>query len=258
MAEPTENAVAQAHWASRRDSSIDVHADVTPNTFEALAFEQQLAGNWSGTLDAVTKWLDIEPFSVRPAVMGSFVAVAHRGDGKAGEEFAKRGLIANKGDAMLHNNLAVSLAIQGKLAEASAELETVKFRHGAAEEAVNLATRGLIQMRAGAVHEGSHLYGQAIELALKLKNPILWCRAAAFFLHECARFDKSEIEEMAGKVMRVYDRLNPTVKLSANDIPALIDRAKRTSSVSEMLEKLGSFRNDFLAFPIDDAGQPDK
>lgn len=257
MAEPTENAVAQAHWASRRDSSIDVHADVTANTFEALAWEQQIAGNWSGTVDAIKKWLDLEPFSVRPAAMGSFVAVAHQGDGKAGEEFAQRGLIANKEDALLRNNLAVSLALQGKLTQASAELETIKFKHSTSGEVVNLATRGLIQMRGGAVYEGAGLYGRAIELSLKLKDPILWCRAAAFFLYECSRFDKSETEMIASKIMKVYDSFSVPTKLAANDIPALIERARTNPSVAEMLENLSSFRTNFLSYPRDDGSTVD-
>lgn len=252
MTEPTENAVAQAHWANRRDSSIDVvQGDVAPNAFEALAWEQQLAGNWRSTLDAVSKWLDLEPFSVRPAVVGSFVSVSHLGDGKAGEDFSRRGLIANKGDSTLHNNLAVSYAIQGKLQLASAELDIVKFKHGTPEEAVNLATRGLIQMRAGAPAEGVRLYNEAMQLALKLKNRILWSRAAAFFLFEASRYDKSELDKRAASVMKVYDSLSPFQKATADDIPALLQRARDVPNAAEMLEKLSAFRDNFLAYPVD-------
>lgn len=106
-------------------------------------------------------------------------------------------------------------------------------------------------MRGGSTSEGARLYNQAIELALKLRDPVLWCRAASFFLYEFARFDKSDLDETAGLIMKVYDRLSPPIKASADDIPALIQRARDVPNVSEMLEKLTSFRNGFLSYPVD-------
>jgi hypothetical protein len=246
---PTENAVAQAQWASRRDSSIDVPSDVT-NAFEAQAWEEQLAGRWGSAIEAVRHWHELEPFSVRPPVMGSFVAVAHLGDGAAGEAFSRQGLIANKGNSLLHNNLAVACAIQGKLAEAQTELDMVKFRHGTSEEAVNLATRGLIAMRSGSIEEGARLYNQAIELAVTIKNPALWCRASANFALECSRFDKTDLESYAASIMKVYDRMDDQAKALLNDVPVLLERARNIQSASDIIEKLGAFRDNLMAYPV--------
>jgi hypothetical protein len=250
LSEPTENTVAQVQWASRRDSSIEVPSEITPNAFEALAWEEQFAGRWTSSVDAVRKWHDIEPFSVRPAVMGSFVAVAHLGDGRLGEDFSRRGLIANKGNSPLHNNLAVALAIQGKLTEARAELDLVKFRHGSAEEAVNFATRGLIEMRGGSIPAGVELYQKAMERAIEIKNPSLWCRAAANFAHEYSRFDKTELEEFGNAILKVYQGLGDQIRAVMNDVPALLERAKNLESASEIIERLAAFRSSLISYPL--------
>jgi hypothetical protein len=83
----------------------------------------------------------IEPFSLRPAGTGSFIAVSYLGDGKLGEMFCRRGLIANRGSSALHNNLAVALAIQGRIEEAKKELGNIKSHHSITEQVVNFATQ---------------------------------------------------------------------------------------------------------------------
>jgi hypothetical protein len=154
---PTENAVAQAHWASRRDPAIDVSHSVTPDAFEALTWENLVRSRPSEAVSAATNWQGIEPFSLRPAILGSFIAVGHLGDGKRAETFCRSGLIANRGSWMLHNNLAVALAIQGRVSEAKAELESVKSSFSNEEQVANFATQGLIQMRSGNLGEGGRL-----------------------------------------------------------------------------------------------------
>jgi hypothetical protein len=252
LTKPTENALAQVQWASRRDSAIDVPSEITPNAFEALAWKEQLAGRWGATIQAVDRWHDLEPFSVRPAVMGSFVAVAHLGDGAAGEAFSRRGLIANKGNSTLHNNLAVAYAIQGKLAEARAELEVVRVRHGTADEVVNSATRGMIALRGASIEEGVRHYRRAIELAIAIKDPVLWCRAAANFALEYARFDKSELEAFSSSIVKIYNRLPNQTRMTMSDVPTLLERAKGIQTVSDILERLSSFRERFLSYPLGD------
>jgi Flp pilus assembly protein TadD len=249
---PTENAVAQAQWASRRDPVIEVPHTLTANAFEALAWEKLADRRWQDTIDATKSWQDIEPFSVRPAVMGSFVAVAHLGDGRSGEEFSRKGLIANRGTSVLHNNLAVAMAIQGRVDEASQELENVKIPQTKPEEIVNLATRGLIEMRKGNWADGSELYRRSIELAIADKNAVLWCRAAAHYAYESARYDKSELAESASIIMKVYSSLSMRTKLLLNDVPAILERAAKVQSASEVIEKLASFRSSMSVYPFND------
>ncbi|MCK1552710.1 hypothetical protein IVB11_27625 [Bradyrhizobium sp. 177] len=252
LAEPTENSVAQVQWASRRDPTINVSHDLTANASEALAWEQLSAHRWNDVIEATRLWHEIEPFSLRPAVMGSFVGVGHLGDGRVGEEFARRGLIANKGAQVLHNNLAVSLAIQGRIQDARIELANVRPSPKTNDEIVNLATRGLIEMRAGDIAGGADLYRRSIDLAVTLRNPALWCRAYAHFTVEVARFDKSALPETTAAIMKVYDRLPDQAKLILNDVPAMLARAEKLQTVSDVLQSLEQFRDQFLStYPSD-------
>ncbi|MET4717141.1 Tfp pilus assembly protein PilF [Bradyrhizobium japonicum] len=256
LAKPTENSVAQVQWASRRDPTISVSHDLTANASEALAWEQLSAHQWNEVIGATRRWQEIEPFSVRPAVMGSFVGVGHLGDGRVGEQFARRGLVANKGSQVLHNNLAVSLALQGRVPEARAELENVKPAPGTNEEIVNLATRGLIEMRAGDVAGGADLYRRSIELAVTLRSAALWCRAYAHFAVEVARFDKSALPEVTTAIMKVYDKLPDQAKLILNDVPAMLERAARLQTVADVLVSLENFRERFIpTYPSDGEAQ---
>lgn len=133
-------AVPHAEYGIAGDPTINVSHELTAKASEALAWEKLSIGRWHEVISATTSWQNIEPFSVRPAVMGSFVAMAHLGDGRIGEKFSRLGLIANKGAAVLHNNLAVALAIQGRTDEARAEASNIKPAAESTEEIVNLAT----------------------------------------------------------------------------------------------------------------------
>jgi tetratricopeptide (TPR) repeat protein len=248
---PTENAVAQAHWASRRDPAIDASHSVTPDAFEALTWENLVRSRPSEAVSAATNWQGIEPFSLRPAILGSFIAVGHLGDGKRAETFCRSGLIANRGSWMLHNNLAVALAIQGRVSEAKAELESVKSSFSNEEQVANFATQGLIQMRSGNLGEGGRLYEKAIGMAIEKKSRLLWCRAAANYAAECARYDNSELSETAALIVKIFGGLDDKTKSLASDIPAILDRAKNVRSASEIIETVGNFRNNLISYPVD-------
>jgi hypothetical protein len=249
LAEPTENAVAQAQWASRRDPAIDTSHAVTANAFEALTWEKLFSGEWDETIKAAHDWQGLEPFSVRPAVMGSFVAVAHLGEGASAEIFCRRGLIANKGNSVLHNNLAVALAMQGRVDDASAELANVRLPENIPERVINFATQGLIQMRRGNISEGSDLYEKSMALAVEARNRLLWCRAAAHFAFEYARYDKTDLNEFVKLIDTTYSGLDQKTKLLSSDVPALLSRAQKLQSASDILERMETIRNKFLSYP---------
>jgi tetratricopeptide (TPR) repeat protein len=248
---PTENAVAQAHWASRRDPAIDASRAVTPDAFEALTWENIVTGRSSEAVSAAVQWQRIEPFSLRPAGTGSFIAVSHLGDGKLGEMFCRRGLIANRGSSALHNNLAVALAIQGRIEEAKKELGNIKSHLSITERVVNFATQGLIQMRSGNVSEGGRLYQKAIGVAIENKSRLLWCRAAANYALEYARYDNSDLPETVALIEKVFDDLDDKTKSMASDVPAVLERAKKIRSASEIIEAVGNVRSNLISYPAD-------
>jgi len=209
---------------------------VTPDAFEALTWKNLSIGKPKEAVSAALSWQAIEPFSLRPAGIGSFIAVEHLGNAKLGELFCRRGLIANRGSLALHNNLAVALAIQGRVDEAKAELENLKSHSGASERVVNVATQGLIQMRSGNLNEGARLYEMEIGIAIENKSRLLWCRAAANYALEYARYDNAICPKPSHPSRKSSMTLDDKTKSLASDVPAVLERAKKIRSASKIIE----------------------
>jgi hypothetical protein len=107
------------------------------------------------------------------------------------------------------------LAIQGRITEARAELANVKPpAPDSLEQIVNLATKGLIEMRSGNLVGGAELYHRSIDLAAAVRNAALWCRASAHFTYECARYDKGVLPEATVAIMKIYNGLSEQARFS--------------------------------------------
>jgi len=168
LADPTENAVAQAGWASQRVSGVEVGRDLIEKarSHEAEALRDYREGRWSEAIKSCEAWLLDEPFSSRPAALGSYLASVAAHDYRLAEQLARRGLTANPDDPLLINNLVVALANQGRVEEAEGEFRRIQT--GTAEallRATLVATEGLLHFRRGAVVQGRDFYRKAMELA---------------------------------------------------------------------------------------------
>lgn len=171
---PTENSVAQAAWISRRISSWVIEPNVltTPRSYEAGAWTSIMHNNWEDSLAAAELWLCDEPFSKRPTIFGSWVALTVAPDFGKAERIAQHGLERHKNDFLLQNNLAVALAYQGRHLEAMRSFERIPREESEGPyRATYLATSGLLQFRLGAPDEGRKLYRMAVNEAKK-KNEI--------------------------------------------------------------------------------------
>jgi Flp pilus assembly protein TadD len=155
-----------------------------PRTYEARAWERYVAGDWSAALVHAKDWLRDEPFSTRPAYMGTFVGSVLLEDYSTSVRIAQFALRANPDDQTLRNNLVFALASSGAIGEALEEARKVerdKVRDH--ETAVAwTATTGLLAFRLGVIDEGRSLYRTAIQLAEKL--PLHKAYAAAFLARE--------------------------------------------------------------------------
>lgn len=191
---PTENAVAQACWAQRHGLGLEIENDVLheQDCWEGQAWNALGAGQAVAALDSCDSWLGDEPFSHKPAELGSFVAVVSGQDLPRGESFARRGLQANPGRSVLINNLAVALAQQGKTSEAEKLLDTVG-RHGVDSRlgVTLMATRGLIEYRKGNPLVGSALYEQAARAATGIDKHVLEPMVRLHHLLEVWRSERS-------------------------------------------------------------------
>jgi len=183
LVQPTENALAQALWA-RNHLKIDQVQNLLhlPRSFEANARAFVQTDRWDDAFKATCKWHDDEPFSSRPAMLGSYIAATAQEQFAVGEQIAKRGLIANPGDPVLINNIAFCQACQGKTDQAIEALKASSFLDlPAAQRISSIATQGLIFFRLGKPDDGRAKYLEAITLA-EQADRIRDCAFAAMFL----------------------------------------------------------------------------
>lgn len=163
LEDPTDNAVAQAEWASRHVAGVPVPAAASeqPESWEARAWVAAGQNDHVRAVEEAWRWYFDQPFACRPAEFGSYYASIDGGY-DAGAEIARAGLRANPDDFLLLNNLAFCLASSDRELEAEAVYSRV--RPGALPDGqlpTYLATRGLIAFRLGQVEEGRYLYAES-------------------------------------------------------------------------------------------------
>lgn len=169
LTQPTENAIAQAAWLDRNSGGIlscHVAEAGELHSPEASAWFAARNGSWNSALDQAHQWQADQPFSSRPAILGSYIASTGLEDYDEAARIAERGLRSNWTDATLRNNLAFAHARAGKITEASQVLSQLKDSMIDARSRICLtATRGLIAFRSGNLVAGRELYRDAIEMA---------------------------------------------------------------------------------------------
>ena len=170
---PTDNSLAQAAWASSRLSQLDVNLENVDIAFtsEARAIESTIDGNWQAALTFSRDWLDDQPFDVRPAIQGSFIASVCLESWEESIAITRAGLRPNPRHPLLMNNLAYALICNGEHEEAARILATVDRATTSPEDQNNLsATEGLLAFRRNDMERGRRLYKGAIKGAQRAKN----------------------------------------------------------------------------------------
>lgn len=161
----TENSLAQVQWASSRVSGLtvpDQHLEV-PLANEARAIRAIEAAEWAGAVEECDQWLGDQPFSLGAALLGSHAAATGLGDAEKTEWFASQGLVLQKDEPTLLNNLAFALLEQGRTDEAERVL-AVAVPDEVSAVALT-ATHGLLEIKKGDLEGGRRLYQQAIRMA---------------------------------------------------------------------------------------------
>lgn len=184
---PTENAVAQAVWASKELSSFAFNvADYNaPRSYEAKAWEFFTGGQWKVALQESNNWLLDEPFSAKPAALGSYIAATILEDYARAVVILKEGLLANPEEPILRNNLAFVLASQSKPTEAEEQIACIRRGNLSLPDEINLlATSGLVLFRKGQADEGRTLYREAMEKASQRSLDRHRGRAALYLARE--------------------------------------------------------------------------
>jgi tetratricopeptide (TPR) repeat protein len=199
LKEPNENTVAQAGWIARQSKAIvfDPEYLKVPRSYEARAWQHYSAHRWHDALSECHRWLEDEPFSSRPAVLGSFITATELDDFQESERLARLGLSANPEDITLLNNLVYALASGGELAEAlKTFLKIDQNSLDQNERAVLYATEGVLRFRNGDVLGGRQLYSRAIEFAEHSGDKLRAALVAAFWAKEELRLRTPESEQL--------------------------------------------------------------
>lgn len=207
MLDPTENAVAQAAWATRQDPRIEVPrvAFTAPRAYEAQSWSYLHDQQWADVVDAAEQWLHDEPYSSRPAAFGSWASLIAEGNFEKAVAFAEAGLAVHHLHPLLLNNLAVALADLGRVDRANNELnkiqgDTLDLRTSTAVT----ATKGLLCFRAGHIERGRELYRDAVELALRHGDRL----PATLALLHLAREELARDERAAARILEeAYEQI---------------------------------------------------
>ena len=243
LSQPTDNTVAQAHWARQHIQSLAVSESNmrVPRGYEARSSRALEYQQWQTARDEATQWQMDEPFSSRPAVFGSYLGITLIGDYEFAVRCADIGLMAEPSDVMLLNNKAVALAYLDKLKHAIQTFRQIRSIDNTKHPTyVHMATAGLLHFRAGLRDEGRKLYRRARDLSPKgMKGRVLlhWAgeeirlkSTEASRLREtaldCLKNEKDPAIEQLEKVVlnpasAKLGTLNPTYVGYLNDLPTL-------------------------------------
>jgi len=160
---PTENSLAQLEWISPRVGiEFEVPGDCATEPFEArtrFLFRNQ---EYAQALSAAVAWAEYQPLSSRPALTASHLASVWLDKYETAIRVLRTALMYSPDSFALRNNLAFALASSGQVDEATAELDkTERLDLDPSDEAVRLATRGLLAFRTHNHEEGRRLYEEA-------------------------------------------------------------------------------------------------
>jgi hypothetical protein len=181
---PSENSLAQAQWASERDKQITIPIEAwqTPFPHEARALAARVRCDWDAVLDASEHWLADEPYSMRPAAVGSFASFSIEQHHRS-ERLASAGIESNPDNAHLLNNRAVARAYLGDLNGTYSDLERA-FRARKENDPVLIATLGLLAYRAGEPDVGARCYSTAVAAFIADHNKMSAALALLYWLRE--------------------------------------------------------------------------
>ena len=208
LKDPTDNAIAQAAWAVRRDGgSMDPLYVNRLGSFESDYWYYVQDGQWKKAIESCMMWQDDEPYSSRPGIQGSFVAAVMLDEFGIGERFASTALRANPDEFLLLNNLAFSLIGAGRTSDAGKVLDRLKRTNPVGKEAaVFNATRGLLEYRLGRKEAGGKAYADAHTMATARGDRRLAAMVLVFHAIELSRQCSGEAEMMREEALRALER----------------------------------------------------
>jgi hypothetical protein len=128
LEQPAENSIAQAAWLERNVGAFLTRRSGSTGSFEANAWFAWSNSEWDKALHQALLWQADQPFSSRPAILGSHLASTVIEHYDLAVAFADQGLLSNPDDFSLQNNLVFALALCGDVQRAQRELRKINVR----------------------------------------------------------------------------------------------------------------------------------
>lgn len=205
---PTENSQAQASWAIREHNvniAIEEPEDL-PLSNESKARWFEVNGDYEAALEEARAWQIDQPFDPAPALFGSYIAAVALDRHEDAADFAAQGLIANPGNAMLHNNLAFALGSVGRVEEAVQQVRRMGPAEDAAGEATMDATRGFVLFRSGDPVAGRVYYRSAVNAFAKQNDSERGVLASLLWAREEILADTQEAPDVLATALAIATR----------------------------------------------------
>ena len=249
---PTQNALAQAVWATKLAGLASLNPELLSraNASEAIALDFYNRGAWTELIKAADKWAKEEGFSARPFGIASSIASSLLDQPQLGEEIANDGLKVNPKSAVLLNNKAFAQALQNNLDGATKTLLEIDLDMVEGHSKVCLlATTGLVFFRRGNAAEGRLMYEKAIR---STNDPILKALASLYLASEEAMLGNKPAFNEFKKAFQAAQ------KFKASNIPSIAEHiAPRIQNLAaqhginlDLIKEQKPFRfeGDFLDF----------
>ena len=230
LEDPTENSIAQAAWASRKNKVIRIGDQYLehPDTFEARSWSLYYQSQWNQVIRECWQWQLDQPFSSRPSAHGSYVAGAALEDYEESKKLAKQGLIANPSDFTLLNNLAFALMNLGDIQKGKEVLsKATRLQNSDQDRVVLQATQGFLAFQTGEVAVGRQLYSDARLKAKKMKDSRLFALAFVFQAIEEVSQGISDVSPMLSEVFQALRReTDPIFRVLESRLTKMISKKK--------------------------------
>jgi len=165
LAEPNENVLAQAEWATQQIAGFEIDSAMAENAHEAKTLDLVHREEYEEAYPEAISWILDQPFSREPVVMAGYVA-SMIDDSEKSLSILDFGLKVNPGNFTLLNNKAYDLAAMKRIEEARKVLLKID-RHSLNENEVIVytATSGMLNYMAGNIEAGDALYNDSIHKA---------------------------------------------------------------------------------------------
>lgn len=211
LLKPNDNSLAQAEWAVSKKIPLKIKgkdAIEVKRNFEAMFRYKYQHDEFADALEEAVDWLCDMPFSLEAALAGSNVAYSHLKKYDVAEKILNIGLNAHPNAPILLNNLAYTLALDGKLDEADIKIEQIE-RLGKNDidietEICHTATRGLVAFKKKDINLGRVLYHNAIFMAKELNDQeLIWNATLNYLREEIIATGELPSEEVIKKVKEI-------------------------------------------------------